>query len=129
MVGEVGEQDQGLLCGQVLLTSPGEQQAPCISVDCVFNPCTIVIQITHRHAITSPSGADQEGIFEPSTPRRLPAQHHRLGATIVPTRQLGWGRSHPLPAIQLLPVSHLACKSDGTPTAVALTAHMVTTRP
>jgi hypothetical protein len=129
IVGEVGEQYQGLLCVQGLLTSPGEQQAPCISVDCVFNPCTIVRQITHRPAITIPSGAEQEGICEPSTPRMLPAQHHRLGATIVPTRQLGWGGSHPLPAIQVLPVSHLACQSDGTPTAVACTAHLVTTRP
>jgi hypothetical protein len=129
IVGEVGAPYQGRLCVQGLLTSPGEQQAPCISVDGVVNPCTIVIQSTHRPASTSPSGAEQEGICAPSTPRMLPAPQHRLGATIVPTRPLGWGGSHPWPAIQVLPVSHLACTSDGTPTAVALTAHMVTTRP
>jgi hypothetical protein len=54
-------------------------------------------------------------------------QHHRLGATIVPTTQMGWGGSNPFPAIQLLPVAHLACKSDGTHTALAFTEHMVTT--
>jgi hypothetical protein len=54
LVGEVGAPYHGLLCVPGLLTSPGEQQAPCISGDCVFNPGTIVIQSTHRHAITSP---------------------------------------------------------------------------
>src|SRR5258705_12689432 len=58
----------------------------------------------------------------------LPAQHHRLGATIVPTTQMGWGGSNPFPAIQVLPVSHLACKGDGTHTAVAFTEPMVTPR-
>jgi hypothetical protein len=128
-VGEVGEQYQGLLCVQGLFTSPGEQQAPFSGVDVVCKPGTIVIQITHRHEITIPSGADQEGLFEPSTPRMLPAHHHRLGATIVPTTQRGWGGSNPFPAIQLLPVSHLPCKGDGTHTAVACTEHMVTMMP
>jgi hypothetical protein len=54
IVGEVGAPYQGRLCVQGLLTSPGEQQAPCISVDGVVNPCTIVIQSTHRPASTSP---------------------------------------------------------------------------
>jgi hypothetical protein len=129
MVGEVGAPYQGLLCVHVRFTSPGEQQAPCIGVDVVFTPGPIVVQSTQMPEITIPSGADQEGIVAPSTPRRLPAQHHRLGATLVPTTPMGWGGSKPLPAIPLLPVSHLPCKGDGTPTAVACTAHMVTLRP
>jgi hypothetical protein len=129
MVGEVGEQYQGLLCVPVLFTSPGEQQAPVIGVAFVFNPGTIVIQIPPMHESTIPSGADQEGLCEPSTPRRLPAPPPRLGATLVPTTPRGGGGSTPFPASQLLPVSPLAGTGDGTPTAVALTAPMVPTRP
>jgi hypothetical protein len=54
IVGEVGAPYHGLLCVQVLFTSPGEQQAPCIGVDVVFNPGPIVVQLTHMHEITIP---------------------------------------------------------------------------
>src|SRR5262249_51820156 len=54
ILGEGGEQHQGLLRGQRVFSSPGEQQAPFIGFDFVFNPCPIVIQIAHMHEITIP---------------------------------------------------------------------------
>ena len=54
IVGEIGEQHQGLLRVQVLFASPGEEQTTLIGFDFVFNSCTIVIQIAQMHAIIIP---------------------------------------------------------------------------